>query len=182
MKFITIVFGILLIALGVWSYVSTGMTSLTALIPALFGLAIGFLGLIQGRWKHNNALFGAVMLSILGFLSTVRGLITVFTGAESARPAATLTQAIMASLCLLFVILAVALIKDFWKGWKAFGHFLGNMLARVVLTIFYFTIFVPFGLGVKLFSDPLHIKSQPRELWRSRKTGDQNLTDVLRQF
>jgi hypothetical protein len=182
MKFITIVFGVLLIMLGVWSYISTDMISLTALIPALFGLVIGFLGLIQGRWKHNNPLFGAVMLSILGFLSTVRGLITFLSGGESARPAATLTQAIMAGLCLLFVILAVVLIKDFWKGWKAFGHFLGNMVARVVLTIFYFTVFMPFGLGVKLFSDPLQLKAQPRELWRSRHTGDQNLNDVLRQF
>ena len=180
MKFITIVFGILLIFLGVWSYISTDMASLMALIPALFGLVIGFLGVIQGRWKHNNPLFGAVMLAILGFLSTVRGLIAFFTGAEFGRPAA--PYALMAGLCLLFVILAVVLIKDFWQGWKAFGHFLGNMVARVVLTVFYFTIFVPFGLGVRLFSDPLHIKSQSRGLWRSRKTGDQNLTNVFSQL
>jgi hypothetical protein len=182
MKLVTIVFGILLIVLGVWSYVSTGMASLTALTPAVFGVVIGILGLIQGRWKHNNPLFGAVMLTILGFLSTVRRLITFLSEAETARPAATLTQAIMAGLCLLFVILALVLIKDFWKGWQAFGHFLGNMLARVVLTVFYFTVFVPFALGVKLFSDPLHLKSTPSNFWRNRTTGDQTIEQVLRQY
>jgi hypothetical protein len=74
------------------------------------------------------------------------------------------------------------LLKKIWEGWKAFGQFLGNMLARVVLTIFYFTVFVPFGLGVKLFSDPLQIKMQPDSFWRPRSTGDQTLTESLRQF
>jgi hypothetical protein len=180
MKLITIVYGCILIVLGIGSYVGTGMTSKTALIPAGFGLLIGLLGLIQGRWKHNNPLFGAVMLSILGFLGSVRGLISFIWG-DTNRPAV-IVQTVMAVLCVLFVILALWLIKDFWKGWKAFGHFLGNMLARVVLTLFYFTIFVPFGLGVKLFGDPLHIKSTPAPFWRNRTTGDQSVEQVLRQY
>lgn len=73
-------------------------------------------------------------------------------------------------------------LKRLWQGWKAFGELIGNLLARIVLTIFYFTIFVPFALGVRLLSDPLQIKSRPSELWRSRATGDQELADVMRQF
>lgn len=73
-------------------------------------------------------------------------------------------------------------LKKFWEGWKAFGRFMGNLLARVVLTIFYFTIFVPFGIGVRLFSDPLFIKSAPTGLWHTRETGDQSLEDLLRQY
>jgi hypothetical protein len=73
-------------------------------------------------------------------------------------------------------------LKRVWRAWKGFGEFLGNLLARVVLTLFYFTIFVPFAIGVRWLSDPLQIKSQPEELWRPRKTGDQKLEDVLRQF
>jgi hypothetical protein len=72
--------------------------------------------------------------------------------------------------------------KKFWEGWKGFGHFIGNLIARLVLTIFYFTVFVPFGLGVRLFSDPLHLKQRPSAFWRSRQTGDQNLKEVSRQF
>ena len=74
------------------------------------------------------------------------------------------------------------MLKKLWEGWKAFGRFMGNFLARIVLTIFYFTVFVPFGVGVSLFSDPLHVKETPDTLWRPRTTGDQKLEDVLRQF
>ena len=74
------------------------------------------------------------------------------------------------------------ILKIFWESWKAFGHFIGNALARIVLSIFYFTVFVPFGLGVKLFSDPLQIQTSPVPFWRPRPTGDQNLQDVLRQY
>jgi hypothetical protein len=73
-------------------------------------------------------------------------------------------------------------LKKLWEGWKAFGHFLGNLLARVVLSIFYFTIFVPFGLGVRWLSDPLQIKTRPNSLWRPRSTTDQTLAEVGRQF
>jgi hypothetical protein len=72
--------------------------------------------------------------------------------------------------------------KKLWEGWIAFGHFLGNLLARVVLSIFYFTIFVPFGVGVRRLSDPLQIKTRPDSLWRPRSTGDQTLPEVGRQF
>ena len=74
------------------------------------------------------------------------------------------------------------MLKKLWAGWKAFGHFLGNLLARVVLSIFYFTIFVPFGLGVRWRSDPLQIKTRPASLWRPRSTGDQTGVEVGRQF
>jgi hypothetical protein len=74
------------------------------------------------------------------------------------------------------------LLAKFWRGWKAFGDLLGNLVARIVLTFFYFTIFVPFAVGVRLWNDPLQLKAQPSELWRPRNTGDQKLADVLRQF
>jgi hypothetical protein len=187
MKTITIGFGILLILLGISSYVGTGMTSLTALTPAFFGLAILTLGLVVRLEKRskNTALFGAVFLAILVFLGSVRGLIglyTMLTGGDVARPVTTISQSLMVGLCILFVGLAVTLTKNFWQGWKEFGHFLGNLLARVVLTIFYFTVFVPFAIGVRLFSDPLHIKTLPVPFWRPRMTGDQTLEHVTRQY
>jgi hypothetical protein len=69
-----------------------------------------------------------------------------------------------------------------WETWKRFGQFIGDILARIVLTIFYFTIFVPFGLGVRLFSDPLMIKeNHGPPFWLSRETGDRSLEEVRRQ-
>lgn len=73
-------------------------------------------------------------------------------------------------------------LQRFWEGWKGFGHFIGNLVARLVLSLFYFTVFVPFGLGVRLFNDPLNIKTVPSSFWMARQTGDHTLDEVLRQF
>ena len=73
------------------------------------------------------------------------------------------------------------MLKRFWERWKRFGQWIGDMLARVVLTIFYFTVLLPFGLGVRLFGDPLAIKTRPADLWLPRKTLDQTMEDVRRQ-
>lgn len=37
-----------------------------------------------------------------------------------------------------------------WAAWKRIGRFVGDLIARVVLTVFYFTVFVPFGLVTRL--------------------------------
>ncbi len=75
------------------------------------------------------------------------------------------------------------LLRKLWQAWKRFGQFLGDILARVVLTLFYFTVFVPFGLGVTLLSDPLRIRGAgDRPMWLPRQTGDRSLDDARRQF
>jgi membrane-bound ClpP family serine protease len=53
---------------------------------------------------------GAAVLTLLGFAGTVSGLIKLFKmlgGTEMERPAAVTVQAIMAVLCLVFLILAI---------------------------------------------------------------------------
>jgi uncharacterized membrane protein len=53
---------------------------------------------------------GSAVLTLLGFAGTVGGLVKFFKmlgGAEMERPAAVIVQAIMAVLCLVFLILAV---------------------------------------------------------------------------
>jgi len=37
---------------------------------------------------------------------------------------------------------------------------IGNFMNRLILSLFYFVIVLPFGLGVRLFSDPLRIKKK----------------------
>ena len=74
------------------------------------------------------------------------------------------------------------MLKRFWEGWKRFGQWMGDAIARVILTIFYFTIFLPFGLMVRLFSDPLDLKPTGVEHWVSRTTTDKVLEDVRSQY
>lgn len=184
MKFLTIIFGILLAALGVVYYNASG-PGFFNLMPALFGLLIILFGILQGRWKHNYPLYGSLLLAFLSLLGSLRALfnlIKLLAGGQVEEPNVVIIRSIIGLTCAVFIVLGLLLIKDFWHGWKAFGQFMGDWLARVVLTIFYFTILVPFGLGVRLFSDPLQIKTAPAALWRPRDTGDQTLEDTLRQY
>jgi len=49
-------------------------------------------------------------------------------------------------------------------GWKKFGRAIGNFNARVLLTLVYSIVILPFGLVVRAFSDSMHIKKRP-EKW-----------------
>ncbi len=45
-----------------------------------------------------------------------------------------------------------------------------------------FTLFVPFGLGVRFFGDPLAIRPLNGSKWLERKTRDLTLDDTRRLF
>ena len=74
------------------------------------------------------------------------------------------------------------MIRKLWEKWQAFGRWLGNLLARIVLSIFYFTVFVPFGLGTSLFSDQLRIKTKPKKFWQMREAVSDSLDLARRQY
>ena len=72
--------------------------------------------------------------------------------------------------------------QNFWSAWKTYGEFLANLVPRVLIFLFYFSVFVPFALGVKLFTDPLSLKPTSNRFWHTRPTGDKTLTDTLKQY
>ena len=108
---ITTGLGFVLIALGLGSYFGTGRASVTALIPAFFGLPLLLLGLVaMNERMRKAAMHIAVIIGLLGFAGTVSGLMklpVLLTGGELARPAAVAVQAAMGVLCLLFVLLCL---------------------------------------------------------------------------
>lgn len=55
-------------------------------------------------------------------------------------------------------------LKAIWKAWTRIAHIIGNFQARVLLTILYVVLVLPFGVIVRLFADPLRIKTRP-EKW-----------------
>ena len=67
-----------------------------------------------------------------------------------------------------------------WDKWLAISRFIGDWIARVVLTLFYFTVLAPYALGVRLFSDPLAIRPAHRPQWMERTTHDVVLDDARR--
>lgn len=62
----------------------------------------------------------------------------------------------------------VSLLRKLWKGWQRFGLWVGDVLARVILTLFYFTLFLPFGLFVRLFRDLIGV-GERTPTWISRE-------------
>ena len=73
-------------------------------------------------------------------------------------------------------------LRKFWHAWKRFGQIMGDLIGRLVLTVFYFTLFMPFGLGVRLLGDPLAMRPRAHSKWLERTTQDLTLEDSRRLF
>ena len=107
----TVIFGVVLIALGVVAYVGTAAVSITALIPAVFGAVLVLLGWIAGNERYQkHAVRVAAAIAVLGFLGAVPGLLRLWdliSGADVQRPTAVVSQSVMAILMAVFVGLCV---------------------------------------------------------------------------
>jgi len=94
-------FGAVLVVFGLVAYFGTGGDSLTALIPCLFGISFGMLGAVALNQKYKkNAMIGALLLAIVGALSTFGGLVDLF---SEATPEA-ISKSIMSGLCIIYII------------------------------------------------------------------------------
>jgi uncharacterized membrane protein len=108
---VAMLFGVIFIILGLVAYFGISSESITALIPAFLGLPMLILGWVAQNEKYlKHAMHGAAVLALLGFGGTVGGLIKFFRmigGEQFERGSAITVQAIMALLCLIFLIFAV---------------------------------------------------------------------------
>jgi hypothetical protein len=111
---LTIVFGGLLIALGLVPYFAAvaGMlgsrASVTALIPAVAGVLLVLLGALARRpGARKHAMHGAAMVALLGFLAPVGRLAGVAAKGTLSLNAAVVSQVLMAVLCGVFLVLCV---------------------------------------------------------------------------
>ncbi len=72
-------------------------------------------------------------------------------------------------------------LRRFWKGWKALGRKAGDVLGRLLMTIFYFSLAAPFGLIVRFFSDPLKMRCK-RPGWEPRSKEKDDLKRAREAF
>lgn len=104
-----VVAGILLAVLGVGGYVLTDFASVTALIPAVFGVVFVALGrLVAAIDRGDRAAYALGVVALLGIAGTGRGLSqlpALASGGDVDSPVAVGSQAVMALLCL--AVLAV---------------------------------------------------------------------------
>jgi len=74
-------------------------------------------------------------------------------------------------------------LKAGWKKWRRISDRVANIQARIVLTIFYYTVMAPFGLWQALVADKLRLKHPGTEsFWLERTTRDRTLDDARAQF
>ena len=110
---LTIMFGVVLILLGLVGFFASPLHSPTALIPSIVGLILailGFIALTDDTKKRMLFMHIAVTVGLLGFLFTTPGLVDVLRmarGIAVKRPAAAEEQAVMWILCGIFVAFCV---------------------------------------------------------------------------
>jgi len=73
--------------------------------------------------------------------------------------------------------------RRLWEWWKRLAHRIGDFQARLLLTIVYFVVIAPFGLGVRWGADPLAIKAGAAHGWQDRPPpAPDRLAWARRQF
>jgi hypothetical protein len=102
--------GVLLILIGIIGYVyglTNNSASVTALIPAFFGIVLVIIGFLA-KSKENlrkHLMHGAVLIGLLGFILPLGRLLSKISSITLS--AAVISQIAMSLICLVFLILCV---------------------------------------------------------------------------
>jgi hypothetical protein len=113
MPLASLVVGIGLVILGLGAYFGLGRESVTALIPAFFGVPLVILGAVAAKSSGKlrmHLMHAAAVLALLGLVGSWGGVPDVFKlmgGAELARPEASVAKAIMALLCVALLAISI---------------------------------------------------------------------------
>ena len=75
-----------------------------------------------------------------------------------------------------------SILRAAWDRWQIIAKINGDYVARLIVNAFYFTILVPFAIGLKIFSDPLELKRSVSLHWKERKPVGATLDDARSQF
>jgi hypothetical protein len=74
-------------------------------------------------------------------------------------------------------------LRTFWEAWKRWARRVADAQARILLTVFYYSILMPFALFLRWRSDPLAIKPGRAKGWRTRiEPAEAPLERARRQF
>src|SRR5579859_3074957 len=109
---VTLVFSVLLIALGLVGFIGTGSEHYTALIPTWIGLVLGLFGLLALNPRRRKLFMHInVTVALLGFLGTVseiiRGTLKASASGVAPKAAAIESKYALAVILLIYVILCV---------------------------------------------------------------------------
>jgi uncharacterized membrane protein HdeD (DUF308 family) len=111
MPTLSLVIGVVLLAVGLGGFIGTGARAPTALIPAALGVLLIASGLVARNARaRRHAMHAAVLVALVGALGCLPGVFrlpALLSGQPLARPAAVASQCITFVLCAAFVVSAV---------------------------------------------------------------------------
>ena len=81
-----------------------------------------------------------------------------------------------------WVVAVNAASKALSQRWLRIAEVIAEFNSRVVLTLFYAIIVLPFGLVVRLFADPLAIRKTRISAWSEIRHRTRTLDEGKRQF
>jgi len=83
------------------------------------------------------------------------------------------------------------LLKLLWRRWLIIARIVGNFQSQVILSLFYLTVLSPVGFLLRLFSDPLRLRSGQALMIKKRNASSNfqkwehekdNLKNARKQF
>lgn len=109
---LTLVFAILLVALGLGGYLGSGSQYPTALIPAWFGVALGIFGFLAISPNEKRRMLFMHINVTIGLVGFIGGLVEAILGMHKAAVAgavisAEMSKTLLAALMLIYVLLCV---------------------------------------------------------------------------
>ncbi len=69
-------------------------------------------------------------------------------------------------------------VKKIWAMWKKFAHVFGRFQTKLILTMFYGLIFIPFSLVIRLFKR----QAVPESFWIEREKKKFEVQDFEHPF
>lgn len=74
------------------------------------------------------------------------------------------------------------LFKRAWEGWKVFAAEMGHVQGGLFMGYFYFIVVTLFGIGARIFTDPMALKATPvNSGWIERRPLDKTLEEAREQ-
>lgn len=70
-------------------------------------------------------------------------------------------------------------LRRLWEAWKDLAGYIGDFQSRFILTVFYFTVMVPFAFISKITGSSL---AETTEGWRPRPEEDISLEAARKQY
>lgn len=74
------------------------------------------------------------------------------------------------------------MLKKIWEKWKKIAHRIGVFQSKILLSILYVTIVLPFSIAMRMFFDPLRLKPDDSSTyWIKKIVKKDSLEEARRQ-